>query len=190
MAIDMLQKMANRVSSDGEARAWEAEAAPASAKSFYLAELKKIMDHPGNLKAIREAHTLCVALDLLALGRTRTAADVLSLRLQALDMAERVGWDKAQHIELVPPETEGLAGKEMYCVATREADLDRRLGGRSASGSSAGAWPLQKGATWGKGFSTDLAKGKSKEKGKRDWGSWKGKSVHPKGKGAPWERPH
>ncbi|CAK0861135.1 unnamed protein product, partial [Prorocentrum cordatum] len=160
-------------------------AAPASAKSFRHAELKKIMDRPGNLKAIRESRTLCVALDHLALGRTRAAADALSLRLQAVDMAERVGWDRARHIELIPPESEGLAGKEMNCVATGEADLDRRLGEKSANSSSAGAWSLPKSGFSGKGPGADIGKRKSKVKGTREWGGWAWKSSNQKGKG--WE---
>ena len=69
-------------------------------------------------------HTIAVILDHLALGRTRSAADVCAQRLKALELASTSGtWDRAQFIELVEAEGATLVDKEEEYIATREVEL-------------------------------------------------------------------
>ncbi|CAK0851598.1 unnamed protein product, partial [Prorocentrum cordatum] len=170
-------KMEDRVGRDGEALAWGADEVPASAKSYYLRVLKQGLEKDTSLRNLREMHTVCVALDHLALGRTRTAADVLAQRLKALGLASTHGtWEKAQPLELVDPEGATLVDKEEELEAVREVALERRLGGK-------GAWPTYGSDSWKSGAHS------TKGKGKQDpWAASKskGKGHNSKGKSSDW----
>ena len=122
---------------------------------------------------LRECHTIAVALDHLALGRAKAAADTLGQRLKAIELAGgEGGWERAQKIELVGPESTFLAEKEEQLGATRDMLLDRKLSG--TRGSSKPWWHAPR---------PQKGKGKS-DKGKGDpWSTEAPKVADAKGKG-------
>ncbi|CAK0829767.1 unnamed protein product, partial [Prorocentrum cordatum] len=127
--IRSLQLMADKVGREGEAHAWEKNDTPAAAKSYYLRVLQPLTG--AGLRNNREMATLCAALDHLARGRTAFAADVLTMRLKAVEMASRHGnWDRAQFLELVEKDDTTLTtmGKEQ--MATQELAMQRKLESR------------------------------------------------------------
>ena len=165
--------MEDRVGRDGEAKAWDKDSTPASAKSYFLRVMKPNGEKSASIRNVREMHTLAVIMDHLALGRTRAAADVCAQRLKALELASTTGsWERAQYIELVEPEGATLVDKEEEFIATKEVELNRRLHGR-------GGWqPYEQ--NW-KQHDHDKAKGK--EKGKFLQNQTKGKGKGKKSKG-------
>ena len=103
LAARSLQTMSDRVCREGEAASWGRYDTPAVAKGYYLRVLRP--SSGGSLRNQREMHTLCVALDHLGQGRPSFAADLLTRRLMAVEMANRDGnWDRAQFLELIESE--------------------------------------------------------------------------------------
>ena len=103
LAARSLQTMSDRVCREGEAASWGRYDTPAVAKGYYLRVLRP--SSGGSLRNQREMHTLCVALDHLGQGRPSFAADLLTRRLMAVEMANRGGnWDRAQFLELIESE--------------------------------------------------------------------------------------
>ena len=139
LAARLLQRMEDRVGRDGEAAMWDKEAAPASARSYYLRVLlTKYTDM--KQRNSREMFTLSVLLDHLARGRTRRAADLAAQRLKAIErsMRDKGSWDAAQFLELLPTEGDSMLEKEEELVIARERELQRRLSGAGPSGSGKG----------------------------------------------------
>jgi hypothetical protein len=170
--------MEDRVGRDGEAAMWDKEAAPASARSYYLRVLlTKYTDM--KLRNSREMYTLCVLLDHLARGRTRRAADLAAQRLKAIEraMCDKGSWEAAQFLELLPTEGDSMIEKEEELVISREKELKRRLAGPGPSGAGKGLqWyppkgdhyppPPPKGDHYPGGKAPPFAKGAKGDKGK------------------------
>ena len=162
---------------------WDKEAAPASARSYYLRVL--LTKYP-DMKArnSREMFTLSVLLDHLARGRTRRAADLAAQRLKAIEraMRDKGNWEAAQYLELLPTEGDSMIEKEEELVIARERELSRRLSGPPSSGGG-------KGSGWGSsGASRPGGKGApfggKGERGQGGGGDWKKGSKGAR-KGAP-----
>ena len=184
LAARLLQRMEDRVGRDGEAAMWDKEAAPASARSYYLRVLlTKYTDM--KQRNSREMFTLSVLLDHLARGRTRRAADLAAQRLKAIErsMRDKGSWDAAQFLELLPTEGDSMMEKEEELVIARERELQRRLSGAGPSGSGkgpgwgppgGGRYPGGKGAPFkgekGQGGGGDGKKGNKKGDGRKPTG--------------------
>lgn len=172
LAARLLQRMEDRVGRDGEAAMWDKEAAPASARSYYLRVL--LTKYP-DMKArnSREMFTLSVLLDHLARGRTRRAADLAAQRMKAIEraMRDKGSWDAAQYLELLPTGGDSMIEKEEELVIARERELNRRLSGHPSGGGGKGdGWGSgSKGAPFGgkgeKGGGGDRKGGKGAKKG-------------------------
>ena len=151
LAAAQLQSTQDKVG-EGEA-AWDVTDTPASAKSYYLRVLKMGVAQ-GSMRNLREMTTLCTILDHLALGRTRQAADTVAQRLKAVEMACADGhWERAQHLELAPPDATPLTSKsEEYLVAQGlklKAKVDESTLVVNTSGSSWKGYGKDKGTSKG-----------------------------------------
>ena len=172
---------------DGEAAMWDKEAAPASARSYYLRVLlTKYTDM--KQRNSREMFTLSVLLDHLARGRTRRAADLAAQRLKAIErsMRDKGSWEAAQFLELLPTEGDSMMEKEEELVIARERELQRRLAGPGPGGPGkgpgwgppgGGRFQDRKGAPFGKGEKGD-AKGDGKKGGKGGGDKKKGDAAN------------
>jgi hypothetical protein len=127
LAARALQGMEDRVGRDGEHEEWERTEAPASAKSYYLRELRD-QKPPLGLRSLREANTLCHILDHLALGRTREAADVAVQRLKSIEMNSATGDWLSTSLELVPNDTTSLVSRDEYRLVQKETEARRKMG--------------------------------------------------------------
>ena len=62
------------------------------------------------MRLLRELKTLSYALDFLALGQGERASDILAQRMKALELVlSDQGWNRAQFLELIPPEGGGVS---------------------------------------------------------------------------------
>ena len=192
LAAAQLQSMQDKVG-EGEA-AWDVTDTPASAKSYYLRVLK-MGAAQGSMRNLREMTTLCTILDHLALGRTRQAADTVAQRLKAVEMASADGhWERAQHLELAPPDQTPLTSKSEEYLVAQELKLKAKVDESTLSAganNSASSWKGQgkdKGASKGSQYWSN--------QWSYPWGSWtppwnpfggKGKGQKGKayGKGKP-----
>ena len=175
--------MEDRVGRDGEAARWAADATPASAKSYFLRVLKAAS---GSIRNARELETLCVILDHLALGRFREAADVVAMRMKAVEMAAKDGdWSRAIFLELVESDGTTLATKEEEMATTEEMKMRRRLQSNSGGGgkgkASKGEWRSygSDSTVYGKGSGKAYGgkdKDKNKGKGKKGYDSMRNRS--------------
>ena len=87
------------------------DSTPAADKSYYLRVLK--VNTNTSVRNMREMHTIAVVLDHVALGRYRSAADVLMQRFKAVEMASTTGsWEMAQYLELLETEVATLVSKD------------------------------------------------------------------------------
>jgi hypothetical protein len=121
-----LQKMEDAV--QGEGRKWGRRDAPPSAESFYLRHLKP--DCPNHaVRNLREMKTLCTVLDHIALGRSGAAADVLTQRLKAVEMATREGnWNRSGFLELVEEDNASLVSTDEQMLVRKEVEArDKRF---------------------------------------------------------------
>ena len=133
------------------------------------------------MRLLRELKTLSYALDFLALGQGERASDILAQRLE-LVLSDQ-GWNRAQFLELIPPEGAGLVDPEEQRMASKEQALDAKLksylpagwkkndGGK---GEEKGGKAGKKGKGLGKNDKTDWKKDGSKkddQKAPSQWGS-------------------
>ena len=178
--------MCDRVGREGEAGHWDHHDVIASAKSYFLRIYK--MDPRAGVRNLREMETLCTALDDLALGRCNHAADVLVMRLKALEMSIKDnGWTRARFLELVDLDEGTLVEKEEEVAVTKEAVLHQKL--NSGKGSYEDySQPSEKGKGYGKynRWSPSLyyPGGKKGEKGAK---GKKGKKGEKKGDQPGWQ---
>ncbi len=127
---------------------------------------------------MREMSTLSTVLDHLALGRVGQAADVITQRLKAVEVADKEGhWSRATFVELVPEDHATLVPRDEHHLMQKEAGLHKNL--------------YQKNSY--KPDFSNSGKGKDKEhKGGHAWvpkGHGKNKNKHKgKGKGKPAEK--
>ncbi|CAK0814125.1 unnamed protein product, partial [Prorocentrum cordatum] len=123
------------------------------------------------VRNLREMNAICVALDHLALGRTKRCADLLTQRFKAVEMAATEGhWDRAQYLELLESDTVSLRTKDEECMVTKEQELAQRVRGHEKP-TYAGAWPK---SGPGKGYQEYCQdkKGEAKGKEKKGKGGW------------------
>ena len=165
LAAAQLQSMQDKVG-EGEA-AWDVTDTPASAKNYYLRVLK--MGAQGSMRNLREMTTLCTILDHLALGRTRQAADTVAQRLKAVEMACADGHlERAQHLELVPPDSTPLTSKSEEYLVAQELKLKAKVDESTLAGNtSTSSWKGQgkdKGASKGNHYWSN--------QWSYPWGSW------------------
>ena len=188
LAAAGFEKMEDRVGRDGEAATWNRDATPAAAKSYYLRVLK--LEHSTTRRNLSEMRSTAAALDHLALGRSKQAADLLMQRMKALELASSSGsWEKATFLELLETEEATLINKDEALMVAKETELNLRLSRRGSAGSNQdwnawpGAWKGESGKSnpWRQDNGKDGWKGKGKDnwrsKGKGD------KSGKSKGKG-------
>ena len=115
LAARALQVMEDAVGREVDRAEWKASDMPPAAEAFYLRVLSQ--DPDANVRSQREMQTLCRVLDLLAKGKTGEAADVVAMRLKAVEMASKDGnWTRAEHLELVPK-----LGAKLTTTAEEEA---------------------------------------------------------------------
>ncbi|CAK0791571.1 unnamed protein product, partial [Prorocentrum cordatum] len=128
LAARALQKMEAQVTKDGGATSDDDPArTPAVAQAYYLRVLKTTYPNIP-LRTARELKTLCVLADRLAARRPAQAADIALQRIMACEksLSEGGPWDRAQFCELVEPDGATLMDQDLECIATKEADLQRR----------------------------------------------------------------
>ena len=81
-----------------------------------------------NIRSRREALTISFALDMFLKSKPEGACDILVQRLKALEMsaAEDGNWERANHLELIPMESMGIASRTEVLGAAREQRADQR----------------------------------------------------------------
>lgn len=110
---------------------------PPTATSYLLTILVPTHKERLGIRLMRELRTLTAALDEVARGQPARAGDILSQRLKALELQiSDGGWQRAQYLELIPPEGAGLAERSEQAMAAREeaaeAKMRQYLPGRSS----------------------------------------------------------
>ena len=177
LAARLLMKMAITARKEGEAfnhLANTEAATPAAALSYLLAIMIPNHRQAMGMRNLRELRTVGTCLDMLARGQAGEAADVLAQRFKALEKASVDGtWERAQYLELVPPEGASLLDRDEEAMAAKELEADLRLRGR---GSFQRAWQHEEeGAGEGKAA---VPRGGKDGKGKGKKGGKKGKKGH------------
>ncbi len=67
-------------------------------------------------------------LDHLALGRVGEAGDVLTQRLKSIELSNHDGdWNRANHLELVPPDSGSLVRRNELKLVQKELEADRQV---------------------------------------------------------------
>ena len=113
-------KMQDAVGFEGERPEAEKGSLPASAKAYFLRVLKTDPAFQ-DTRIQREMHFLCSMLDHLVLGRSSEAADMVTQRLKAVEMAAKDrSWDRAKFLELLPAHVETLISNEEFAVIRSE----------------------------------------------------------------------
>ena len=94
--------MADALGRDGKRRSWDITSTPAVANSYVLQVVQTTFPSLGGRNQ-RELLTLAETLDRMASGDSSRAADVLSQRFKAIEMALHDGeWSRASHVEILP----------------------------------------------------------------------------------------
>ena len=151
---------------------------PAVAMNHVLTVMLPALQGKVGLRTQRELKTLAEVIDKLALGMPSRAADVLAQRVKALERATvDGGWNTAQFLELLPPESSTLLERDEELHLAKELLMDQKIKGYHRSqGSWQSSWERpQKGKGQGK-------KGESKgdrTKGKGKKGAQEGKEATP-----------
>ena len=155
----MLQKMSTLMSRSGTPANQMnpvQDRTPPVATPYLLTVILPMYKEKLNLRLLRELKTLSYALDFMALGQGERASDILAQRIKALELVlSDQGWNRAQFLELIPPEGAGLADPEEQRMASKEQALDAKL-----KSFLPGGWKKNDG---GKG---DGKEGKAGKKGK------------------------
>eukprot|EP00435_Cladocopium_sp_Y103_P054971 s63_g18.t1 len=94
---------------------------PPTATSYYLTVLVPQYKDRLNVRTSRELRSIAKALDLLAVGKSAKAGDVLTQRYKALELylADQT-WSRAQFLELIPAEGASLVEKDEVLMASKE----------------------------------------------------------------------
>ncbi len=117
--------MENDVGREGEVKDWGKLDCPPAAKSYYLRVLSQRNAGTG-FRNLREMRTLCTLLDHLALGRLAEAADVVTQRLKAVDMAAvEQNWARTSYLELVPEDAVTMASRGEQKMVQSEMEAHR-----------------------------------------------------------------
>ena len=189
--------MENRVGRERQAGSWDSLSTPAAAKSYYLRVLK--LDSGNSRRNLRVMHTMAAALDHLALGRPRQAADILMQRLKVLELASATGsWECATFSELFDAEEATLADTEESFMVAKESELAMKLSvrgspsgrnpswsawqeGWTGAGGKSSLWNHPPAEPWSKGkapWHKSNGKGKGGKKGKDGKGKEGGRGKH------------
>jgi hypothetical protein len=106
----------------GERAEWSRTAAPSSGKMYYMRHIKPETSHH-QVRNLREMKTICTALDHIAMGRAGQAADVLSQRLKAVELATKENdWSRACFLELVEEDTANLVSTDEQLLIRKETE--------------------------------------------------------------------
>lgn len=101
---------------------------PPTATSYLLTILVPTHKERLGIRLLREMRTLTAALDDIARGESARAGDILSQRLKALELQlTDNGWQRAQFLELIPPEGAGLAERSEQAMAAREQAAEAKI---------------------------------------------------------------
>ena len=145
----LLQRMADALGRDGKRRSWDITSTPAVANSFVLQVIQTSFPSLGGRNE-RELLTLAEALDRMASGDYGRAADVLSQRFKAIELALHDGeWSRASHVEILPQTGRPLLSRQEEPLVARDireevrikAHLDKAgvVAGRGAAGVRTGS---------------------------------------------------
>ena len=145
----LLQRMADALGRDGKRRSWDITSTPAVANSYVLQVIQTSFPSLGGRNQ-RELLTLAEALDRMASGDYGRAADVLSQRFKAIEMALHDGeWSRASHVEILPQTGRPLLSRQEEALVARDireevpikAHLDKAgvVAGRGAAGVRTGS---------------------------------------------------
>lgn len=134
---------------------------PSTATAYFLTVLVLQYQSRMPVRTSRELRTVARALDLVALGQSAQAADLLAQRLKALELSlSDQSWARAQFVELIPQDAAVLTGSDELVMATKEQTAEMKM--RHLMGMS--TW---KGAPRGEGPREDKGRPKGKGKGKK-----------------------
>ena len=166
----MLQKMMSLMSRSGTPENQlnpVHDRTPPVATPYLLTVILPTYREKVTMRLLRELKTLSYALDFLALGQGERASDILAQRMKALELVlSDQGWNRAQFLELIPPEGAGLVDPEEQRMASKEQALDAKLKSYLPAG-----WKKNEG---GKGEEKGGKAGKKgKGLGKNDKNDWK-----------------
>ena len=161
--LQKMAKMLNRSGAPFHGVPAASSKTPAVATNYFLQVLMPTLKEKLNLRTQREMRTLAQVLDQLAEGRIRQGADILSQRLKSIELSLiDQGWQRAQHLELIPLESAALADVEEQRMASKEHSNEVKMKPWFGGGwKGKGAGRDREEASPGKG------KGKGK-KGKKD----------------------
>eukprot|EP00438_Fugacium_kawagutii_P015911 Skav211119 [mRNA] locus=scaffold2659:123518:130322:- [translate_table: standard] len=166
---------------------------PSTGTSYFLTVIVPQYRDKLSMRTSRELRSTAKALDLIAQGKQDRAADVLAQRYKALEMSlADQGWQRAQHLELIPAEGAVLTEHDELVMVTKEQkdDLKLRAMATGATWKGQGKYEPEKGKTKGKGKGkkgNPLAEAKRSRTPlvRRKPGKGKGKRSPPVG--VPWD---
>jgi hypothetical protein len=176
LAARLLQKMA-LLSSRGEGATEVLSAKmPAAAMIHFLSIQVPQYFQKMQPRTRREIRTLCHILDQIARGEVSQAADVICQRLKGLErfMIDS-HWNRAQYLELIPPDDATLIDRDEDVMMAREAETDMKIRDRW------GYKDTYRDYGW-ENDEADPQKPWISKGGKKGGGKWKGKGDK-KGKG-------
>ena len=131
----LLQRMADALGRDGKRWSWDITSTPAVANSYVLQVIQTSFPSLGRNQ--RELFTLAEASDRMASGDYGRAADVLSQRFKAIEMALH-----DSHVEILPHrQEEALVARDIREEVRIKAHLDKAgvVAGRGAAGVRTGS---------------------------------------------------
>ena len=139
----------------------------------------------GKVRDLRELDTLARCLDMLQAGQLAELGDSLSGRFIAVENAALAGsWADAQHLEVLPNRTPGIAQTSVLLKAQRHARVVERASGR-------GSWNRGAGGNWRPAWKQTEGEGETRGKGKKNKGkkgkkgAWKEKGTSGEGQAEP-----
>ena len=177
LSARVLQKMSDQLGRDGKKRDWLPEECPPVATAYVHQVLRPQFPSMG-ARNNRELDTLSEIMDRMAAGEFGRAADLVTQRFKAVEMALHDGdWTRAAHLELLPDSKRLLTSRDEEELIARELREAMRLKKYLDEGRGA---PTRVTGDSGKG----KGKEKSKEKGSKGHGdSWGDGHSHGKGQG-------
>ena len=153
---------------------------PPVARPYLQTVMTPSLGNKLNVRTSRELLTNCVALDYMAQGLHREAADVLSQRVKALERSAQDGhWQSAQFLELISPDQNSLLERSEQVYLAKEWILDRKVKDYDKTTPKQGGKGDQKGGK-GKGPKGNAEKGnKGKDKPETPKGGWRESKMRP-----------
>eukprot|EP00438_Fugacium_kawagutii_P001021 Skav205829 [mRNA] locus=scaffold160:57004:58638:- [translate_table: standard] len=176
LASRMMQKMASMTNRTGapsrSVLAAQNTSTPSVAVQYYQTLLFPQHKEKLSVRVQREIRTLAQVLDHLGVGEVERSADLVSQRLKAIELSvQDQGWHRAQYVELIPLESDGLADIEEVRTASREQLLESKM--RRYQG---GGKPNR---DYGREADKGFQKGRGKEGQKKGKGKGRGQGALP-----------